>query len=424
MACRKRRLISLFWIWFFLIQADFVLAQDLYISWVTATPNTGQAEDSVTLQARIGNHGPGTALVIQVQWFLSADGSITTNDMALGDVETLSAYLYQGEEITITKEITAPPFQDLDPPSFLGLIIDPYEYLWDQDRSNNSGAADFTYTGGPPHSFSDPIGDNYLDVTHVKACISGENLEVTITFLQSPPATVSGIMAIDLDQNPLTGLDNLNLPGAEAVVGFLYHEYQSSFYLLTASGTTDLFTLSLNDNQLSYSIPLSLLENDTNMDLYWVVDNAVGAITTFDRAPDTGAFATDTDTVVVRHPGDTSIDIDIADPIAGASEPDFPNVKRLQAKVIGDQLHVILTYNHQVENLGAYPGSDGLFVWIDLDSDYSLCTGFTSTEERPPAFGIDYELRLQVDPLAGTVAELLKDENGDGEAEVIPMGLP
>ena len=145
--------------------------------------------------------------------------------------------------------------------------------------------------------------------------------------------------------------------------------------------------------------------------------------TTFDRAPDTGAFATDTDTVVVRHPGDTSIDVDIADPVAGESEPDFPNVKRLQAKVIGDQLHVILTYNHQVENQGAYPGSDGLFVWIDLDSDYSLCTGFTSTEERPPAFGIDYELRLQVDPLAGTVAELLKDD-GNGEAEVIPMGLP
>ena len=84
-------------------------------------------------------------------------------------------------------------------------------------------------------------------------------------------------MAIDLDQNPLTGLDNLNLPGAEAVAGFLYQEYQSSFYLLNASGTTDRFTLSLNDNQLSYSIPLSLLGNDTNMDLYWVLDNAVGA---------------------------------------------------------------------------------------------------------------------------------------------------
>ena len=82
MACRKRLLIYLFWIWLFLIQASFVSAQDLYVSWVTATPNTGQAEDSVTLQARIGNHSPGTALVIQVQWFLSADGSTDTETYA------------------------------------------------------------------------------------------------------------------------------------------------------------------------------------------------------------------------------------------------------------------------------------------------------------------------------------------------------
>jgi len=99
-------------------------------------------------------------------------------------------------------------------------------------------------------------------------------------------------------------------------------------------------------------------------------------------------------------------------------------VKSVQAQVVGDQLEIILTYNHLVENLGAYPENNGLFVWIDIDRDHSLCTGFKNTEERPPAFGIDYELRLQIDPLAGTVCELLRDEDGDGDPEIIPMGLP
>jgi len=409
----------------FLLGTGGVMAQDLYVAWVTATPSTGQAGNGVTLQARIGNNGPGMALVIQARWFLSTDSLITLEDMALGDIETLPDYLYAGQEITITKEVTLPPFQDAEPPSYPGLILDPYKFLSDPDSSNNTGTAAFTYTGGPlPHSFFDPPGDNFLDVTHVSAQVMSGNLEVAITFREPPPGTAGGFMTIDLDQDPTTGLDGLSLPGAEAVASFLYHEYQSSLSLRTASGTTMLYTLSLDGNRLSYSIPLSLLENDTSMDIFWAVDSAVGVTTDFDRAPDVGAFATDTNQVVVRRPGDTSINVDISDPVAGPGEPDFPNVKRLQAKVIGDQLQIILTYNHQVENIGAYPGSDGLFVWIDLDADYKLCTGFTNTEEQPPAFGVDYQLRLQIDPLAGTVAELLRDEDGDCEAEVILMGLP
>lgn len=362
------------------------MAQDLYVAWVTATPSSGQAGDSVTLQARIGNGGPGMALAIQLRWYLSVDNVITTEDMALGDVETLYDYLYEGQEITINRQVTLPPFEDAEAPSYLGIILDPYEFLTDGDRSNNTGAAAFTFTGEPPaHSFFDPFGDNYLDVTHVSAGVSGNNLEVAITFREPPPGTAGGFMAIDLDQDPTTGLDGLSLPGAEAVASFLYHEYHSSLSLLTACGTTELYTLSLDGNCLSYSIPLSLLGNNTSMDLFWAVDSNVGMTTDFDRAPDVGVFATDTDVVTVRRPGDTSIQVDLTDPVTGSNEPDFPNVKRLQAEVIGDQLQIVLTYNHQVENLGAYPGNDGLFVWIDLDRDHRLCTGFRNTGQQPPA---------------------------------------
>ena len=422
---RKHLLIACLLACLFFLKAGFANAQDIYVNSVTVTPSEGQAGDTVSLQAIIGNNGPGMALVIQLRWYLSTDDVITTEDMALGDVETLYDYLYEGDEITINRQVTLPPFEDAEAPSYLGLILDPYEFLTDGNRSNNTGAAAFTFTGGPPpHGFFDPPGDNYLDVTHVSACVSNGNLEVAITFHEPPPGTAGGFMAIDLDQDPTTGLNGLGLPGAEAVAGFLYHEYQSSLFLLTASGTTDLYTLSLNGNCLSYSIPVSLLGNDTSMDLFWAVDHSVGATTDFDRAPDVGVFATDTDIVTVRRPGDTSIQVDLADPVAGPNEPEFPNVKRLQAEVIGDQLRIVLTYNHQVENLGAYPGNDGLFVWIDLDADHRLCTGFTNTGQEPPVFGVDYQLRLQIDPLAGTVAELLRDEDKDGEAEIITMGLP
>ncbi len=398
-------------------------SQDLYADWVTVTPTEGQVGDNVTLQAHIGNNGPGTVFYIQVQWFLSDDSQITTDDMALGGIETFFNYLYKEDTVTITKEIVLPAFTDPAPPSYLGLIIDPAQGLSDDNRSNNAGSTAFTYTAPPP-GFSDPAGDNYLDVTHIAVQATGGNLAVTITFREPPSSTVSGLMAIDLDQDPATGLVDSSLPGAEAIVGFLYQEFSKSLSLVTASGTIDLYTLSLNGNELFYTIPLSLLGNDSTLDTYWAIDHAVGPTTDFDRAPDVGAFAVDTDEVVIRRPGDTAINIHMDDPVFGVDEPDFPNVKRMQGRVVGDQLEIILTYDHQVENLGAYAENDGLFVWIDIDRDHSLCTGFKSTEEQPPAFGIDYELRLQIDPLAGTVCELLRDENGDNDPEIIPMGLP
>ncbi len=408
----------------YLFATSMAWAQDLYVNQVIATPAEGVAGDTVNLQARIGNNGPGMALAIQVQWFLSKDQQVTVTDMALDNIETLPDYLYEGQEMVISKQITLPPFMDADPPSYIGLIVDPSQLLLDDYRANNSASTAFTFTGTPPHGFFDPVGDNYLDITHVSAQTNGTNLEVTITFSE-PPTTLSGIMAIDLDQNPLTHLKGLSLVGAEALLSFTYSTIgEQSMSLLTGSGTTDLHTMHLDGNQLIYSVPLSLVGYDTDMDLYWAIDHSYGPTTDFDRAPDVGVFATDSSQVLVRHPGDTTISLDVLDPVSGPDEPDFPNVKRMQARVRGDQLEIVLTYDQPVDDLASYPVGDGLFVWIDMDADHRLCTGFVNTEGRPPALGIDYELRLQVDPLAGDVKELLKDEDGDGAPETIPMGLP
>ncbi len=399
-------------------------AQDLYVTGISANPASGQTGDPVALEATIGNIGPGMTFSVQFQWFLSEDNLITTDDMALGDIETSWISLYAGDETIITKDIVMPSFLDPVPPSYLGLIIDPLQVLFDNNPSNDADSTAFTFTGTPPVGFFDPAGDNYLDVTHISAQVTAGNLEVTITFSEPPSSTVTGIMAIDIDQDPTTNLAGSNLLGAEAIVSFIYQEFSQSLLLQTAAGYTNLSPLALNGNDLSYSIPLSLLENDSTMDTYWAIDHALGPTTDFDRAPDVGTYAVDTNQLVVRNPGDSTISIAMSDPITGPDEPDFPNVKDVQAQVVGDQLEIILTYNHQVENLGAFPENNGLFVWIDFDWDHSICTGFKSTEERPPAFGIDYELRLQIDPLAGTVCELLRDKDGDGEPETIPMGLP
>ena len=64
-------------------------AEDLAVEWVTVTPSEGQAGDSVTLEGRIANYGPGMALAVQYRWYLSTDAQITVDDMALGSEGTL-----------------------------------------------------------------------------------------------------------------------------------------------------------------------------------------------------------------------------------------------------------------------------------------------------------------------------------------------
>lgn len=399
-------------------------AQDLEVLWVTAAPTEGQPGDTVSLQARLRNNGPGMAFVIPVQWFLSGDASISTGDMSLGESETLPDYLYAGGELTISKDVQLPVFQDSDPPSYLGIMIDPYGFLFGDNPANNAGSAPFTFMGDPLPGFFDTSGDNFLDLTHVGVAMQGGNVVVELTFMTQPD-TVNGLLIMDLDQEPSTGFAGTGVPGAEAVASFLFHEMGgSSLTLYAESGTTTLGTIQRTGNTVRIQIPLSLIQGDTAMDLSLAADSAIGPTADFDRAPDVGAFATDTGTVVVRRPGDQGITVSLTDPVTGAGEPDFPDLKGMNTRVIGDQIEIVLDFDHQVEGLGQIPGSDGLFVWIDIDADKRLATGFKNTGENQPSFGVDYSIRLQIDPLAGTVYELLQEKKGTGEEEVKAVGLP
>ena len=276
-------------------------AEDLTVEWVTVTPSEVQAGDSETLEGRIANYGPGMALAVQYRWYLSTDAQITTDDMILGPEGTLYEILYEGSGTIVSQPFTVPAFPDPAAPSYFGLILDPYEWILDGDRSNNADSAAFTFTADPPHDLYDTMGDNYLDAIHVTAVLSGGNLNVAITFSQPPPGTVSALMGIDLDQDPTTTGNNTTLPGTEAMVSLLYQLYDSVVTLENDSGSHTLGDAVLNDNILTYSIPLSLLNNDTTMDLFWAIDHAVGPTADFDQAPDTGAFATDTESVKTVH---------------------------------------------------------------------------------------------------------------------------
>ena len=398
-------------------------AQDLAVDWLTATPSTGQAGDTVTLEGRITNYGPGMALAVQYRWYLSTDAQITAEDMALGPEEVLPEILYDGGGTTVSKKVTVPAFPDPVAPSYFGLIVDPYEFASDPNRTNNAGSAAFTFTADPPHGFYDTMGDNYLDAVHLSAAVNGGNLEVAVTFSQPPSSTVSLLMGIDLDQDPLTSSANTTLPGTEAMVSLVYEKLtaDSVVSLVTGSGSFSLPDAVLAGNTLTYSVPLSLIGTDTAMDLFWAIDHAVGPTADFDRAPDVGVYATDAEAVVVRRPGDASIQVSVAE---GPGGDVFPDIRQLDAQVVGDQLHLTLTYAHSVEVSTLPSGDDGLFVWVDIDGDRRLSTGFANSGQTPPAMGIDFQLRLQIDALAGILPELLKDSDGDGEPETSPMGLP
>ncbi len=396
------------------------LAQDLYVQEVSVTPSSVQAGEVVHSQAVIKNLGPGTAYTAQYGWYISTDPEITNKDIALGQVQTLSQVLYPGNAVTVQADLAMPPFNDDSLPSYIGLRLDPEGLMPDTDPNNDWASAQLQISN-PAGVHFDTLGDNELDISSVQSLIQGDSLITDITFA-SPPGSIYGFMALDLDQEPATGLSSLTVPGAEAFLDLVIHEYFSSLELTTASGTRQVGTFQLQGNTLSYTIPVSWLGQGQVMDVFWALDSSPGTSADLDRVPDLGAYATDTGQAVVRRPGNTSISVSIPDPIAG--EQEFPDLSHMEAGVQGDQLRVSLRFDHQVENLSLQPGFEGLFIWIDLDRDLRLATGFKNSGCQPPSFGIDSSIRLQIDPLAGDVFELLTDTDGDGSPEVTPMGLP
>ena len=398
-------------------------AQDLVLEWATVEPSEGVAGDTATLMARIGNNGPGMALSIQYQWLLSPDEAITLDDCAVTPVLTFNGYLYAGQSDTISDVITIPSFLDPTAPSYFGIVlVDPLGLLYGNNPANDIGTTPFTFTGDPPHGFYDTVGDNYLDAVHVSAAIAGANLNVTVTFSEPVQTTVSLLMGIDLDQDPATTGNRTPLCGREAMLSLVYSDVasESVVTLVTDAGDTTLPDAVAEDNTLTYAVPLSLLGGDTAMDLSWAIDHVLGPTADFDRAPDVGAYATDTETVVVRRPGDETIQVRVTDPVEG----DYPDIQQMDGKVVGDQLQLSLTYAHGVDVNDIPLLGDGLFVWVDMDSDGRLATGFANTGQTPPTMGIDHQLRLQIDDLAGIVPTLWKDTDDDGDPTAFSMGLP
>ena len=218
-----------------------IFAQDLGVENVSVSPLQGKSGDNVTLTAEIKNYS-GMAFSIQYGWYLSSDADIDpAEDMALGDIITDYRYLYENRSLTVSTSVTLPAFFDAEPPSYIGLIIDP-DNLYDENPDNNIGSTMFTYTGTPPGTISDPRGDNYLDAVCVATGITDGNLNIDITFAAPPGSMVSLIMGMDLDQNPYTTGTNTTLPGTEAMVSLVFEKLtQSSVVSLqTNAGTYSL----------------------------------------------------------------------------------------------------------------------------------------------------------------------------------------
>lgn len=314
-------------------------------------------------------------------------------------------------------------------PYFMGLDCDrqyvniykgspknPGEWLWREETLLKT-------SGDRPYSLSDPSGDHpLLDMVNIQALEEDGNLKVNVTFKAPPPTFFVGLMAIDLDQNPSTTAKDLTVAGAEGVVQFTYQEFSgASLTLTTARGSQKLNNGIVDINTLSYEVPLNLLENDSSMDLFWAFSQVWG--TFFDRAPDVGVFAMDTGSAVVRKPGNNSIQVDIDDPTS-SEELAFPNQERLQVKVVGDQLQLILTYAHSVEDILKQIVGDGMWVYVSLDADKTLCTGFATSGLPQPSLGVDHELRLVIDPITKIGASLWSNSDGDGFGYEMAMGLP
>jgi len=114
--------------------------------------------------------------------------------------------------------------------------------------------------------------------------------------------------------------------------------------------------------------------------------------------------------------------IDIAEPYSEESDPNFPNMERLEVETSGDQMEIAITYAHSIE-LGLE--NPGLQVLVSFDADRVLCTGFRNVGFVPPTFGIDYEIQLLIDTAgAGFQASLFQTGEDGANPVSMKMGLP
>ena len=277
---------------------------------------------------------------------------------------------------------------------------------------------------------TDPMGDfDYPDITGLASEVRDGYLYVEIDFAESLEGSdCAGAVFIDTDRNQKTGYNKGN--GADYVYAFSVMSIIYSDPIISATLNDDMVTedtLSISGNQLFIAIPLSLLGNDDgDMDLFVASHSELVKALFFDRAPDYGVLNTKT--------GELSIS-GRAENLEGSFQDKAGDSKG--SDIIGTDIMVhdgvldlLLTYKNNVESGGSFYGED-LNGWIFIDSDQSIATGFTNTEQVPPSFGIDYRLEYTIGPMLGTDASLkTKNEESDltkmGYTETggIPLGVP
>ena len=278
---------------------------------------------------------------------------------------------------------------------------------------------------------TDPIGDfSFPDITELTATVSGGDLIVDITCTDSLiDRDIAGAVFIDADQNYTTGYHNDT--GSDYV--YMYDVIDIVYMDPTKSvtindDTVDPNTLNVAGNQISITIPLTMLGNDDgDMDIFVATHTQSVKTLDFDRAPDFGVLNTLNGSVRIPHPGNSLAGGTIADLAGDSTSPDMTG---LEVDVENGIVNIVVTYNQNVEPDDLSYDED-LTGWIFVDADQNLATGFTNTEQAPPTFGIEYRIEYTIGRLLGTDASITKidyesdlTESGFTQTEGVLLGVP
>jgi len=278
---------------------------------------------------------------------------------------------------------------------------------------------------------TDPIGDfSFPDITELTATVSEGDLIVVITCTDSLiDEHIAGAVFIDADQNYTTGYHNYTGSDYVYMYDVIDIVYMDPIKSVTINGdTVDPNTLDLAGNQISITIPLTMLGNDDgDMDIFVATHTQLAKALDFDRAPDFGVLNTLNGSVRIPHPGNSLAGGTIADLVGDSTSPDMTG---LDVDVENGIVNIVVTYNQNVEPDDLAYGDD-LTGWIFVDVDQNLATGFTNTEQAPPTFGIDYRIEYAIGRLTGTDASITKidyesdlTESGFTQTEGVLLGVP
>jgi len=280
-------------------------------------------------------------------------------------------------------------------------------------------------------SITDPSGDfDFPDISGVTANVGRGNINIVITCTENiQDYDISGAVFVDTDQDYSTGY--IYSPGYDYVYQFfvmpiIYSDPIKSVTLNDNMINTD--TLNIAGNQISITIPLTMLGNDDgDADIVVATHTQIVKALDFDRAPDFGVLDLNDGSVKVPFTFNSNAGGPITDRTGDSSSSDIVG---LDANVKNGVLNIAITYNKNVEPADLSYGDD-LNGWIFIDADQDLATGFTNTEQAPPTFGIDYRIEYTIGRILGTDASITKIDHesdltktGYAQTTGVSIGVP